>query len=378
MILVSLKLWQFRNYIDREFEFSDGVNVIYGYNGQGKTNLLEAISYSCVTKSFRTNSDAEAIPFHSNFFKITAHFVFDQGIQKEIVVEVVQGEGKRIFLDNSRIQSAADVVGVFPVVILTPEHEAITYGGPSERRRFLDFILSQTDRLYLNLIQKYRRVLRQRNKILADAQERRYGFRERIAPWNRELFELGKQITEKRKNFLETFQQELRPVFQQLTLNQEDITISYTPSFKSKFQDWDAFESELEKIQNLEILRGSTLLGPHRDEINFLDNNWDLRKFGSRGQHRTAVIALKIAEYFYVYKIRRERPIFLLDDVYTEIDKVREKNLTDYFEELGQIFLTTSDVDLKIDSGLEKKRKISYYSIDNTQGLPRTEKELEK
>ncbi len=378
MILVSLKLWQFRNYVDREFEFSEDVNVIYGYNGQGKTNLLEAISYLCVTKSFRTNSDAEAIPFHSNFFKISGRFHFDQGIRKEVVVRFVQGEGKRIFLDGSRVTSAADLVGIFPVVILTPEHEAITYGGPAERRRFLDFILSQTDKFYLNAVQKYRRVLRQRNKILAEAQERRFGFQERIAPWNRELFELGNQITEKRQKFLAEFQRVFRPIFQELTLKQEDITITYAPSFAPKFREWGRFESELEKIQNIEILRGTTLLGPHRDEITFLNNGWDLRKFGSRGQHRTAVIALKIAEFFYVYKTRDERPIFLLDDVYTEIDKVREKNLTDYFTQLGQIFLTTSDVDLKIDSGLEKERKISYYSIDNPRGLPRTEKELEK
>jgi DNA replication and repair protein RecF len=220
-------------------------------------------------------------------------------------------------------------------------------------------------------------VLRQRNKILSDAQDRRYGFSERIAPWNRELFELGKQITEKRKDFLEEFQGVLRPIFQQLTLNQEDVTVAYIPSLNQYLRDWKAFEAKLEQIQNLEIMRGTTLFGPHRDEINFLDNNWDLRKFGSRGQHRTAVIALKIAEYFYVYKMRQERPIFLLDDVYTEIDKVREKNLTDYFEELGQVFLTTSDVDLKIDSGLEKKKKISYYSIDNTRGVPQTERELQ-
>ncbi|GBD94114.1 DNA replication and repair protein RecF [bacterium BMS3Abin05] len=373
MILKSIYLQQFRNYLKHDFTFEDGVNVIYGYNGQGKTNLLEAISYTCITKSFRTNTDAEAIPFHTNFFKITSHFIFDPSIKKDVTVEYIQGEGKRIYIDGVRVQSASEVVGLFPIIILTPENEAITYGSPSERRRFLDFILSQTDKFYLTRIQDFRRVVRQRNKILFDAQNNRYGFREKIEPWNLELYELNKVITNKRIQFIRDFQEIFRPIFKQLTLDQEDISISYVPSFKQEFQEKEVFLHELEKILNLEILRGNTFIGPHRDEISFLNNEWDLRKYGSRGQHRTAVIALKIAEYFYVYQIKKEKPIFLLDDVYTEIDKIREKNLTEFFEDLGQIFLTTSDVDLKIDSGLEKHKKISYYFVDTTQPIPHTE-----
>ena len=373
MVLKSIYLQQFRNYLKQKFTFDDGLNIIYGYNGQGKTNLLEAISFTCITKSFRTNYDAEAIPFHAEFFKVTAEFIFDQGVKKTVSVEYIQGDGKSVSVDGSRTPSAAEVIGLFPIVILTPENEVITYGSPSERRRFLDFILSQTDKSYLRSIQNFRKVLRQRNKILSDAQENRYRFKDRIEPWNLELFELNKKLTIKRKEFIKIFQEILRPIFKQLTLGQEEISISYLPSFKSNFYEKDVFLDELEKNQNFEIMRGNTLIGPHRDEISFLNNSWDLRKFGSRGQHRTTVIALKIAEYFYVYQIKKERPIFLLDDVYTEIDKIREKNITEYFADLGQIFLTTSDVDLKIDSELEKRKKISYFFIDNTTPVPHTE-----
>ncbi len=373
MVLKSIYLQQFRNYLKQNFAFDDGLNVIYGYNGQGKTNLLEAIAYTCITKSFRTNSDAEVIPFHADFFKIESKFVFDQGVQKTVSLEYIQGEGKRVSIDGTRTSSASEVIGLFPIVILTPENEVIANGGPSERRRFLDFILSQTDKSYFSGIQNFRRVLRQRNKILLDAHENRFGFRERIEPWNLEIFELNKKITRKRNEFLNDFQEILQPIFKQLTLGQEEISIVYSPSFKEEFYDKEAFLGELEKNVNFEIMRGNTQMGPHRDEISFLNSGWDLRKFGSRGQHRTAVIALKIAEYFYLYKIKRERPIFLLDDVYTEIDKIREKNITEYFAEIGQIFLTTSDVDLKINSELEKNKKISYFFIDNTYPVPHTE-----
>jgi len=359
--------------LKQNFVFDEGVNVIYGYNGQGKTNLLEAIAYTCITKSFRTNSDADVIPFHADFFKITSDFIFDQGVKKTVSLEYVQGEGKRVFVDGARVSSASEIIGLFPIVILTPENEVITYGSPSERRRFLDFILSQTDKSYFNNIQNFRRVLRQRNRLLADAQENRFGFRERIEPWNIELFELNKQITKKRKEFVRDFQKILQPIFKQLTLGQEEISIIYTPSFKEAFFERNVFLRELEKNINFEIMRGNTLIGPHRDEISFLNNGWDLRKFGSRGQHRTAVIALKIAEYFYVYQIKKERPLFLLDDVYTEIDKIRAKNITEYFTQIGQIFLTTSDVDLKIDTELEKEKKISYFYIDRTHPVPHTE-----
>ncbi len=373
MLLKSLYLQQFRNYLKQNFVFDDGLNIIYGYNGQGKTNLLEAIAYTCVTKSFRTNSDVEAIPFHGDFFKITSQFIFDQGVKKTVSMEYLQGEGKRIFVDGARISSVSEIIGLFPIVILTPENELITYGSPAERRRFLDFILSQTDKSYFSSIQNFRKVLRQRNKLLVDAQENRFGFRERIEPWNLEIFELNKRVTSKRKEFLKDFLKILQPIFKQLTLGQEEISISYTPSFREEFFKKEVYFQELEKNKNIEILRGNTLIGPHRDEISFLNNGWDLRKYGSRGQHRTAVIALKFAEYFYVYQIKKERPIFLLDDVYTEIDKIREKNITEYFAELGQIFLTTSDIDLKIDSELEKYKKISYFFIDSTHPVPHTE-----
>jgi len=373
MVLKSIYLQQFRNYLKQSFLFDDGLNIIYGYNGQGKTNLLEAIAYTCITKSFRTNSDTEAIPFHADFFKITSQFIFDQGVKKAVSLEYLQGEGKRVFIDGARVSSASEIIGLFPIVILTPENEVITYGSPSERRRFLDFILSQTDKSYFNSLQNFRKVLRQRNKLLTDAQENRFGFKEKIEPWNSEIFELNKRITGKRKEFLKSFQEILQPIFKQLTLGQEEISIAYAPSFKEVFFEKDVFLRELEKNLNFEIMRGNTLIGPHRDEISFLNNGWDLRKFGSRGQHRTAVIALKIAEYFYVYRIKKERPIFLLDDVYTEIDKIREKNVTEYFAKIGQIFLTTSDVDLKIDTELEKDKKISYFYIDNTHPVPHTE-----
>jgi len=373
MVLKSIYLQQFRNYIKQNFVFDDGLNVIYGYNGQGKTNLLEAIGYTCITKSFRTNFDTEVIPFHADFFKIESKFILDQGVQKTVSLEYIQGEGKRVSIDGTRTSSTSEVIGLFPIVILTPENEVITHGGPSERRRFLDFILSQTDKSYFNNIQNFRRVLRQRNKILSDAQENRFGFNERIEPWNLEIFELNKKITQKRREFLENFQEILQPIFAQLTLGQEEISIVYSPSFKEEFYEKDVFLSELGKNINFEIMGGNTKIGPHRDEVLFLNNGWDLRKFGSRGQHRTAVIALKIAEYFYVYQRKRERPVFLLDDVYTEIDNIREKNITEYFAKIGQVFLTTSDMDLKINSELEKSKKISYFFIDNTNQVPHTE-----
>ncbi|RKY80802.1 hypothetical protein DRQ15_03880 [candidate division KSB1 bacterium] len=367
MYLTTIVLNNFRNYEQRTFKFDKGINVIYGYNGQGKTNLLEAIAICCISKSFRTNNDGDGVQFGKSFFRLTANVIFDQGVKKQIVVEYGVDSGKKILIEGDRVTTIREMVGSLPIVILTPDDEEITKGPPVKRRKFLNFILSQLEVDYLNSIQKFQRIVKQRNRILQQAKEKRFGLSQRILPWDRELFNYAKLITRKRADFITELTANVKSILQEITLQKEEVSLRYVPSLPTEFwdKDFNEFEAYLETIRNKEILMEVTLIGPHRDDVLIFLNQHDLRRFGSRGQHLTVLVALKIAEYFFLLNKKKEKPLFLLDDIYTEIDEIREHALTDFFKELGQIFLTTSKVDMRIREEINKVKSVNYLFIEN-------------
>ena len=363
MIIRSVWLKNFRNFSEKSFEFGDRINVIFGLNGQGKTNLLEALSVLCLTRSFRTKADADLIQYDADFFQLRATAQLDSGIEKQLYITYSRREGKRITVDDTGISSALDYIGLFPIVILAPEDDEITTGPPEKRRRFVNLILSQLDKPYLFLLRDYYRVLRQRNKILQEAKENRYKFSERIAPWNEKYFEAARAITQKRAEFLHQLEKVVQPIHRELSLQLENFQISYQPSFDLAWKEYSQFREQLDRIANQEILRGTTLIGPHRDEIYFKIDGRELRRFGSRGQHRTCLLALKIGEYFFLKERHSETPVFLLDDVYSEIDEVRERALNEYFLQLKQVFLTTHGESVKLNISGEIEKEIQYIYI---------------
>lgn len=365
MILRSLEVENFRNFPNKKIKFSDDINVLYGFNGVGKTNILEAISLICLSKSFRTRSDSDLIHFEKRHFNVEADIFFDSGNQKKIRINFSHENGKRILVDHEKIRSLSQLIGYFPIVILAPEDDSITNGIPLERRRFIDVVLSQLDREYLKLLQEYNRILKQRNRVLQDAKENRYKFSEKIDPWNEELFFKARILTDKRGNFIKELAPKASEVYDNITSHLEKLSLEYQPSLRPEWYNFDAFKQKLNQQINLEILRGNTLIGPHRDEILFMLNDRELRKFGSRGQHRSFLLALKIAEYELMKEKLNESPIFLIDDVYSEIDEVREKALNRYFIKLNQIFVTTHERDVEFEVSLRQKKEINYLSVEN-------------
>jgi len=368
MYLLHLELLNFRNYQQAQIDFSKGANIIYGYNGQGKTNLLESISFLCLTKSFRTSFDSEAINFENKFFKIKGKFISDKGIEKEVEVYLNRFEGKRIFLNEQRVRRFSDVFGLFPVVIFTPEEERITLGSPSDRRRFLDITISQVSPPYLEDLQNYQKVLRHRNKILLEGRESGGEMEGLLQPWDANLIEYGVKILLSRKNFLGEFLPLLKECYQRLS-PQENLSLTYLPSVPVEDEDTisESFQYCLKQSAALEKARGMTLVGPHRDELIFEINGRDIRKYGSRGQHRTALVALKIAEYLFLREKRGENPVLLLDDPQAIIDEIRQKKIREFLRNLGQVLITTSRSDLRFSVAGEKSR---YFRVVGGRVFP--------
>ena len=196
MIIRSVKLNNYRNFSKKKVDFCDSVNIIFGFNGQGKTNILEALSVACLSKSFRTRNDGDLLQFGKESFQIVIDVVLDNEIEKEIKVDYSVINHKNIEIDHTKIKSILEIFGTFPIVILSPEDDIITNGPPQERRNFINFVLSQLDREYLKNYQDFDRTIKQRNKILQDAKENRYKFSEKIDPWNEKLYRSEEHTSE--------------------------------------------------------------------------------------------------------------------------------------------------------------------------------------
>ena len=247
------------------------------------------------------------------------------------------------------VERPSAMIGMFPVVILSPEKNAITFGSPADRRAFLDLVISQASRSYLETLLEYRKVLKQRNKILYDIKFRKIERDREIDPWDEELVRLGSIIMGKRIVFLEEFTPSVLEAYRQLTSAEEIPQFQYVPSFEllgtqNETNIKTLFEKAIKNRFYDERKIGHSLIGPHRDECVFKINGMDLRSYASQGQHKTFLIALKLAEFFYLKECCKETPILLLDDVLSELDQERASKLLELSGKLGQSFVTTTDI----------------------------------
>lgn len=346
MILTEIQLSNFRNHTDTKLQFSKKINIVSGNNGQGKTNLLEAISYSCLTKSMFSAKETETIQYDKNWFTVFSTFSSDIGFTYKNQIRYDKEKNNKNFLiNNINIEPMSSVVGKFPLVFLYPELSVITSGGPQERRRFLDLLLSQTSKTYLENLIDYRKIVKQRNNILLNPQQREVD--EVIEPWNELLIERGSKIIEHRIKTIEDFKPHLEKIYSEISSNNEAVEVKYISSIgesepKNIKETRSAFREKIQKTKKEEFYRGTTLVGPHRDDLFFKLNGHPLRQFASQGQHKTFLISLKLAEYFFIEEVCHETPILLLDDVLSELDFNRSGLLLDKLTEVGQAFITTT------------------------------------
>lgn len=349
MHLTTLRLQRFRNHTDSFSEFGGGTNVLLGGNGQGKTNIIEAISYLCLTKSFYASSDSLVVSFGEDGFQVDGQFTADHSTNYTVRLVYTQPTNEKVYTINRlSIEPFSSVIGKFPVVISSPEHTPITTAGPSERRKFVDLVISQSSALYFQNLLEYRRVLRQRNKLLTDARLTKRDVTQGIEPWNEQLVGLGRLLMSRRKQFVDEFRLYISSVYHELIGQEEEPDIEYRPM---TWIDGVNSESEIEELLRMDLREknaeerrlGSTLVGPHRDEFLLKINGLELRKYASQGQHKTFLNALKIAEFFYLKDRCQETPLMLLDDVFSELDEGRSERLLVFLQTLSQTVITSTN-----------------------------------
>ncbi len=346
MKISNALLRSFRNHNETAFEFGARVNVLLGENGQGKTNALEALSFLCLTKSFYASADTTVMQQQNTFFEIKSTLESDEG--KVFVVRVTYDDmkkEKKFTINGADVEKFSSVIGMFPVVILSPENNAITFGSPADRRKFVDMVISQSSRSYVEDSMEYRRIIRQRNAILSGANGKERG--SDIAPWNEMLVRYGARIINKRNQFLNAFAPYIAQAYLDIVAEQETPKVEYAPAVHIRSDSTieeisTLLEIQLAKKKNDELRFQTTLVGPHRDEIIFSLNGMLLKHFASQGQHKTFLVALKVAEFFFLKERCSETPVFLMDDVFSELDEYRSKKLLSLAESLGQIFITTT------------------------------------
>ena len=356
MNIKSLKLQNFRNYQNAQISFSEGVNSLVGKNAQGKTNLIEAIYFACIGKSFRTNKEKELIRWGDDFSQITLCASNDIR-QKEIKVSLFRGSKKSVKMDGLVIKRIGDVLGEVPIVFFSPDELRLVKESPEERRKFMNIDISQTNKKYFYLLSRYEKILDNRNKLLKSTPNKDIVL-QTIDIWNKALAAAGVKIARERAEFV----QRIAPfadMANKYISNGETLRVEYNGV---NVENEEQYISKLEKSFEKDFKLGYTTFGVHRDDIDIYLNDVEVKNFGSQGQQRTAALALKLAELEIIKQATGEYPVLILDDVFSELDSGRRVRLLK-FTSRCQTFITTTDEDfcegkiIKINDGkLENKR----------------------
>jgi DNA replication and repair protein RecF len=344
MVLKNIELKNFRLHKHSFINFSDELNYIIGGNGQGKTTILEAIYYLCTTKSLNQTTDLDVVNFNEEFFEVKG--VFQNRTKNSMKINYAQNK-KSVFLNDKQVHKTSSIIGKFPVVVLTQSDHAITQGSPGERRKFVDSVISQASETYLSILLDYNKTLRHRSSLLTGLKENRSGvLLDQLEAWTESLLKQGTELVKHRVKFVNEFREYLSSAFQNMMGSRETPEINYKFLNTTDFDESEIeslFKQELDNRRNDELRRATNLVGPHRDDFLFNVNDYELRKYGSQGQHKTFLIALRFAEFFYLNDKLGNKPIFLMDDIFGELDTFRATKISEYLKEVGQAFITMTD-----------------------------------
>lgn len=347
MHIEHLKMQSFRNYDNLSVHFSKGFNILYGNNAQGKTNIIEAIFMCASGRSHRTSRDPELVKLGEKGYHIKLEVSRDTG-QTEIDIRYTPEEKKRIRINGASLQKIGNLMGNMNAVIFSPEDLLIVKEGPSERRRFIDITLSQLKPSYFYDLQQYNKILQQRNTLLKNLQDKK-ALLETLEIWNQNLAQTGARIIITRHEFIERLKAIARQKHSDITDGAEELEVRYSPSILAgKLQGIsrqaieEAFLKELDKVRSREIMKGSTMIGPQRDDYELYINGLELKLFGSQGQQRTAVLSVKMSEIDIMKEDTGEYPVLLLDDVMSELDTRRQEHLIGSLDKV-QTFITCTD-----------------------------------
>ena len=337
MIIKRLDLMNFRNYETLTLEPGDGTNIFYGDNAQGKTNVLESIYMCSSARSHRASRDREMIRFDAEEAHIKM-LVDKHGSQYRIDMHLKKSKSKGIAVNGSPIKKVSELFGIVNIIFFSPEDLNLVKKGPAERRRFIDFELCQLDKVYTNHLMNYNKVLLQRNKLLKDMAFNP-ALSDTLSVWDEQLIAYGESVMKDRAKFVGQLNSVIQGLHETLTGGKETIEIVYEPDAAP-----GRFEDELHGSRERDLKQHSTCKGPHRDDICFLVNGIDIRKYGSQGQQRTAALSLKLSEIELVRRLIHDTPILLLDDVLSELDSSRQTQLLATIKDT-QTFITCTGLD---------------------------------
>jgi len=350
MILRTIRLQSFRAHEETTLRLRPEVNLLHGSNGVGKTNVLEAIHYVCLTKSFAATNDRYVVRQDAPYFEVEGLFEGIRSSETRVRIVYMPSEGKKVFVNGAPLERLTEIVGMLPVVVFSPEDHALTAEGPSERRRFLNNILSQARPVYMDDLMKYHRARKQRNEVLRQYKKRPSPPPQAvIEPWTEKLVDLGSRVIHRRNQFLHTFRTYLVDAYRRIDAVAEEPTIDYEtidtlgPDVEVE-KIAERFHAELDRKSDHEQQRGTTLVGPQRDELIFNLDGLEVRRYGSQGQHRTFGMALKLAQYLYLKDRLDTNPILLLDDAFGKLDARRTAVFLELLQSdvVGQSLITAT------------------------------------
>lgn len=357
MICDRIRIENFRNIESADVSFSDGVNVLFGENAQGKTNLLEAISYAALGRSFRAMHDEEMIRFGAEAAEISVDFT-DSVRAQNLTVRMMKGRRRRIEQNRVRVARVSDIVGQLRTVLFCPEHLSLIKDGPAERRGFLDMAISQLYPLYLRSLQRYNQILKQRNLLIRGYERDPKTFRDTVEFWSLQLAHEAAVIAGYRQAYLVRIDACVRECFLEMTGGKEEPTVLYSGSSGQAPEEYadlerteQAYRALLLERHERELGAGTTLWGIHKDDVEILLNGKSARLYASQGQQRSLALALKLSEGEACRQICGEIPVFLMDDVFSELDAGRRRYLAEKI--VGKQVIITS---CEPQSSGEKKR----------------------
>ncbi len=337
MYLKKLIFTNFKNCAQAELNFSEKINCFVGNNGAGKTNVLDGIYYLSFCKSYFNSMDSQNILHDAPFFAIHGHY--SKNGNKDNLVSCLQKRSskKQFKHDKKEYERLADHIGLYPLVMVSPYDRDLINEGSDIRRKYIDGVISQFDRVYLDNLLNYNKVLAQRNALLKNMAERRSFDQSQIEIWDNKLMSLGIAIFEKRKVFLEEFSPIFQKYFELITKGKELVSISYD----SQLFETD-FISLLHNSFEKDCMMRYTTQGVHKDDLRFKIGDYPIKKFGSQGQQKSFVIAIKLAQFEYTKNIKSFNPVLLLDDIFDKLDANRVAQLIELVSEnnFGQVFIT--------------------------------------
>ncbi len=354
MYIRQLSLNDFRNYEKLELDLDKGINILKGDNAQGKTNVLEAIYLCATARSHRTHKEKEIIRWGREYAHVNIH------LQKNYVQDIIDfhlsQKSKAAAINKMPIHKLGELFGCINMVMFSPEDLQLIKSNPKERRRFIDIELCQIDKLYYYALRQYHKVLKQRN--LALKQYAVYKDSSMIDVWDNQLEEYAEELIRKRLDFIEELNLIAKDIHHDISGGKERLQVIYEPSVSL-----EEFKSKLLKYREKDIVYQTTSVGPHRDDLSFQINDMDVKVYGSQGQQRTVVLSMKLAELNIMTKYIGEEPILLLDDVLSELDDKRQKDLFKYTANI-QTLITCTGIEQSV-WNTQKIGKLYYVNDGN-------------